>query len=62
MRLQPIAFARARNCAAAASFRAPNARVDATSIGEADLQSTQRARPTIVVLGWAVGVSAESAK
>jgi hypothetical protein len=41
-----------------ADFRA---RVDATSMAEAELQSTP-AQLTFVARGWTVGVSAESAK
>jgi hypothetical protein len=59
IRLQPIAFARAHHCAAATHLRA---RVDATSMAEAELQSTLGARPTIVARGCAIGVNAESAK
>ena len=59
MRLDPIAFARAHPCAAATHFRA---RVDATSMAEAELLSTPGARPTIVARSCAIGVNAESAK
>ncbi len=45
MRLQPIVFARAHHCAAATDFRA---RVDATSMAEAELKRTPGARLTFV--------------
>jgi hypothetical protein len=62
MRLQPVAFARAHYCAAVTHFRACYARVDATSMAEADLQNTPGARLTVVARGLTVGVNAESAK
>jgi hypothetical protein len=62
MRLQPVAFARAHHCAAATHFRARYAGVDATSMAEAELQSTPGARPTIVGRGCAIRMNAETAK
>jgi hypothetical protein len=59
MRLQPIAFARAHHRATATHSRA---RGEATSMAEADLQSTPGARLTHVARGWAIGVNAESAE
>jgi hypothetical protein len=62
MRLRPIAFVRAHHCAAATHFGGRYARVEATSMAEADLQSTPEARLSLVARGWAIGVNAESAK
>jgi len=62
MRLQPIAFARAHHCAAARHFRGRYARVEATSVAEADLRSRPEARVILEARACAIGVNAESAK
>jgi hypothetical protein len=62
MRLRPIAFVRAHHCAAATHFGGRYARVEATSMAEADLRSRPEARLSLVARGWAIGVNAESAK
>jgi hypothetical protein len=45
-----------------AAARHSRARGEATSMAEADLQSTPGARLTHVARGWAIGVNAESAE
>ena len=62
MRLQPIAFARAHLCAAATHFGSRYARVEATSMPEADLRSRPEARVILEARACAIGVNAESAK
>ena len=62
MRLRPIAFARAYYRAAATHFGGRYARVEATSMAEADLRSTPEARAILEARARAVGVNAESAK
>jgi hypothetical protein len=62
MRLcSPSGFARAHQYTAAAHFRGRYARVEATSMAEADVQSAPGAR-LLVARGWAIGVNAESAR
>jgi hypothetical protein len=62
MRLRPIAFARAHHCAAATYFGGRYARVEATSMAEADLRSRPEARVVLEARACAIGVNAESAK
>ena len=62
MRLRPIAFARAHHCAAAAHFGGRYARVEATSMAEADLRSRLEARDILEARACVIGVNAESAK
>jgi hypothetical protein len=62
MRLRPIAFARGRHCAAATHFGGRYARVEATSMAEADLRSRPDARVILEARARAIGVNAESAK
>jgi hypothetical protein len=58
MRLRPIALARARQCAAATHFGGRYARMEATSMAEADLGSRPEAR-VILARTCAIGVTAE---
>jgi hypothetical protein len=62
MRLRPIAFAGAHHCAAAAHFGGRYARVEATSMAEADLRGTPEAPVILEARARAIGVNAESAK
>jgi hypothetical protein len=62
MRLRPIAFARAHHCAAVTHVGGRYARVEATSMPEADLRSRPEARVILEVRACAIGVDAESAK
>jgi hypothetical protein len=62
MRRLPIAFARAGHRAAATHFGGRYARVEATSMAEADLRSRPEARVILEARACAIGVSAESAK
>jgi hypothetical protein len=62
MRLRPIAFARALHCAAATRFGGRYARVEATSMAEADLRNRPEERVILEARACAIGVNAESAK
>ena len=62
MRVRPIAFARAHLCAAATHFGGRYARVEATSMPEADLQSRPEARVILEARACATGVNAEAAE
>jgi hypothetical protein len=62
MRVRPIAFAGAHRCAAATHFGGRDARVEATSMPEADLRSRPEARVILEARACAIGVDAESAK
>ena len=62
MRVLPIAFAGAHCCAAATHFGGRDARVEATSMAEADLRSRPEARVIVEVRVCAIGMNAESAK
>jgi hypothetical protein len=62
MRLRPIALACVRHCAAATHFGGRYARVEATSMAEADLRSRPEARVIFEAQACTIGVNAESAK
>ena len=62
MRVRPVAFARARRCAAATHVGGRYARVEATSIAEADLRSRREAQVILEARACAIGMYAESAK
>ena len=61
MRVPPITFAVAHRCAAA-THGGRDARVEATSMAEADLRSRPEARVILEVRACATGVNAESIK
>jgi len=61
MRLRLIALAVAHRCATAAQFGGCDARMEATSIPEADLRGGPEARAILEVRACATGVNAESA-
>jgi hypothetical protein len=62
MRLRPTALARTHHCAAATRFGGRFARVEVTSMAEADLRSRPEARVILEARACAIGVNAESAK
>jgi hypothetical protein len=62
MRVRPIAFAGAHRCAAATHFGGRYARVEATSMAEADLRSRPEVRVIFEAQACTIGVNAESAK
>jgi hypothetical protein len=62
MRVRPIAFAGAHRCAAAIYFSGRDARVETTSMAEADLRSRPEARVILEVRACSIGVNAEAAK
>jgi hypothetical protein len=62
MRVRPIAFARAHHCTAAKHFGGRYARVEVTSMAEADLRSTLEARVILEARACAICANAESIK
>jgi len=62
MMVRPIAFAGAHRCAAAIYFCGRHARVETTSMAEADLRSRPEAQVIPEARACAIGVNAESAK
>jgi len=62
MRLRPIALVRAHHCAAATHLGGRYARVEATSMAEADLRIRPEARAIVEARACAIGVNAEAAK
>jgi hypothetical protein len=62
MRLWPIAFDRAHHRAVATRFGGRYARMEATSMAEADLRGRPKARAILEARACAIGVNAESAK
>jgi hypothetical protein len=62
MRLRPIAFDRAHHSAAATLFGGRYARMEVTSMAEADLRGRPKARVILEARACAIGVNAESAK